>query len=148
MATKAPTATYGKDFITPPVEVFWSSLQTPDTKFGNPNHSVTVIVDNGLNVMLTDAMKQLQGKKINSLREFDNKKLMKFKNSLICKNGTKEFPVLGVDRQPSTTIPFRSDLVRVKVTPVLLHRDNSVSFYLKEIQLIERRYQDTTEVAF
>jgi hypothetical protein len=31
-------------------------------------------------------------------------------------------------------------VVRVKVTPGLIARDNSVSFYLEGIQLIERNY--------
>ena len=40
----------------------------------------------------------------------------------------------------TSTIPFATDKVRVRVTPALLDRDNSVSFYMDKVQLIERNW--------
>lgn len=135
---------YGKDFLTPIVEVFWSNLSTPDIKFGNPNHSVTVVMTPELNLMVMDALKTLGGKKINALREHEGKKIIKFKNTLFAKGGGIQFPVMGPDLKPSTIIPFRPDTVRVVVSPILIERDNSVSFYMKEIQLVSRNYVGNT----
>ena len=140
--------TYGKNFITHNVSGFWSNLSAPDIKFGNPNHSVTVEVDPQLNKVLLAAMTELGGTKINALKDYEGKKLIKFKNTVVAKSGTQVFPVTGADLVATNVIPFRSDLVRVKVTPVLLQRDNSVSFYMSEIQLIERRYQENDSVSF
>lgn len=131
---------YGKSFVTGNVTVKWSHLMTPDDKFGNPNHSVTVEVTPELDKLIKAAVKQLGGKKINGFKEQDGIKTIKFKNTLVAKSGEKVFPVTGPDAKPTTTVPFGTDVVRVKVTPGLITRDNSVSFYLEGIQLIERNY--------
>lgn len=139
---------YGKEFITPLCEVFWSSLGSPDIKFGNPNHSVTVEVTSALGVLINDAVKSLGGKKVNAMREYEGKKLIKFKSTLMAKEGKQAFPIIGANLEPTTMIPFRPDLVRVKVVPVFIERDSSVSFYLKEVQLVERRYQGSESISF
>lgn len=138
-----PTATkakYAKPFVTGNVTVKWSHLMAPDDKFGNPNHSVTVELTPELQKQLQSSVKELGGKKINGLKEQDGTKTIKFKNVLKAKEGIKTFPVLGPDTKPTDTVPFGSDVVRVKVTPALISRDNSVSFYMESIQLIERNY--------
>ena len=136
----AKKSNYGKSFVTGNVTVKWSHLMSPDDKFGNPNHSVTVEVTPELKKQLDSAIKSLGGKKINGLKEQDGVKTIKFKNTLLAKQGTKTFPVIGPDTNPTQTIPFGTDVVRVKVTPSLLDRDNSVSFYMESIQLVERNY--------
>jgi hypothetical protein len=136
----ATKSNYGKSFVTGNVTVKWSHLMSPDDKFGNPNHSVTVEVTPELKKQIDSVVKSLGGKKINGLKEQDGVKTIKFKNTLLAKQGTKVFPVIGPDTNPTTTIPFGTDVVRVKVTPSLLDRDNSVSFYLESIQLVERNY--------
>jgi len=136
----ATKSNYGKSFVTGNVTVKWSHLMSPDDKFGNPNHSVTVEVTPELKKQIDSAVKSLGGKKINGLKDQDGIKTMKFKNTLLAKQGTKVFPVIGPDTNPTTTIPFGTDVVRLKVTPSLLDRDNSVSFYLDSIQLVERNY--------
>ena len=137
----AAKAKYAKPFVTGNVTVKWSHLMAPDDKFGNPNHSVTVELTPELQKQLQSSVKELGGKKINGLKEQDGTKTIKFKNVLKAKEGIKTFPVLGPDTKPTDTVPFGSDVVRVKVTPALISRDNSVSFYMESIQLIERNYQ-------
>ena len=124
----APKNKYAKPFVTGNVTVKWSHLMTPDDKFGNPNHSVTVELTTDLQKQLQSAVKELGGKKINGLKEADGTKTIKFKNVIKAREGVKTFPVLGPDTKPTETIPFGSDVVRVKVTPALISRDNSVSF--------------------
>ncbi len=137
----APTkAKYAKPFVTGNVTVKWSHLMSPDDKFGNPNHSVTVELTPELQKQLQSSVKELGGKKINGLKDADGVKTIKFKNVLKAKEGIKTFPVIGPDTKPTDTVPFGSDVVRVKVTPALIGRDNSVSFYMESIQLIERNY--------
>jgi len=134
---------YGNSIVVGPAEVRWSHLMSPDDKFGNPNHSVTLIIDDDTNKQLEDAAKELGGKKINGLKndpETGNR-LIRFKNVLQARKGVKTFPVLDSNDQPTETIPFGSDVVRVKVTPALIARDNSVSFYMEKIQLIKRNYE-------
>lgn len=144
----APKNKYAKPFVTGNVTVKWSHLMTPDDKFGNPNHSVTVELTTDLQKQLQSAVKELGGKKINGLKEADGTKTIKFKNVIKAREGIKSFPVLGPDTKPTETIPFGSDVVRVKVTPALISRDNSVSFYMESIQLIERNYQGSSNSEF
>lgn len=139
---------YAKPFVTGNVTVKWSHLMTPDDKFGNPNHSVTVELTTDLQKQLQSSVKELGGKKINGLKEVDGTKTIKFKNVIKAREGIKTFPVLGPDTKPTETIPFGSDVVRVKVTPALISRDNSVSFYMESIQLIERNYQGSANSEF
>lgn len=137
----AAKAKYAKPFVTGNVTVKWSHLMAPDDKFGNPNHSVTVELTPELQKQIQSSVKELGGKKINGLKDQDGLKTIKFKNVLKAKEGIKTFPVIGPDTKPTDTVPFGSDVVRVKVTPALISRDNSVSFYMESIQLIERNYQ-------
>lgn len=139
----ATKAKYAKPFVTGNVIVKWSHLMKPDDKFGNPNHSVTVELTPELQKQLQSSVKELGGKKINGLKEQDGIKTIKFKNVLKAKEGIQVFPVIGPDTKPTDTVPFGSDVVRVKVTPALINRDNSVSFYMESIQLIERNYVGT-----
>jgi len=134
---------YAKSFVTGNVVVKWSHLMAPDDKFGNPNHSVTVELTPELHKQIQSSVKELGGKKINGFKDQDGLKTIKFKNVLKAKEGVKVFPVIGPDTKPSETIPFGTDVVRVKVTPALISRDDSVSFYMESIQLIERNYIST-----
>lgn len=133
-------STYAKPFVTGNVIVKWSHLMSPDDKFGNPNHSVTVELTTELQKQVQASVKELGGKKINGMKDSDGIKTIKFKNVLKAREGIKVFPVMGPDTLPTDTIPFGTDVVRVKVTPALIARDDSVSFYMESIQLIERHY--------
>jgi len=131
---------YGKSFFTPEVTVVWSHLLKPDDKFGNPNHSVTVTMTPELQKLVAAAVKDLGGKKINGVKDTDDGRTIKFKNSQYAKKGEQKFPVVGPDLKSSDVVPFGSDVVRVKVVPSLITRDNSVSFYMDAIQLVKRNY--------
>lgn len=131
---------YGKTFITGNLEVRWSHLSAPDEKFGNPNHSITVKITPELKSILDKELMSLGGKKINGLKE----DLIKFKNTLKIKEGVRSFPITGSDASPSEQIPMSSDIVRLRVTPSLLSRDDSVSFYLEAVQLVQKNFSGTS----
>ena len=134
---------YGDSFVTEAATVRWSHLMKPDDKFGNPHHSVTVVVTPSIQEQLDAAMKSLNGTKINGLKTDTETgdTLIRFKNVLKAREGAVQFPILDSEDNATDTIPFSSDKVRVKVTPSLLSRDKSVSFYMEKIQLIERNYE-------
>jgi hypothetical protein len=106
----ATKSNYGKSFVTGNVTVKWSHLMSPDDKYGNPNHSVTVEVTPELKKQIDSAVKSLGGKKINGLKEQDGIKTMKFKNTLLAKQGTKSVPESSV-QTPTQPRPFH--LVRM-----------------------------------
>lgn len=133
---------YGNTFTTDPSEVRWSHLMKPDDKFGNPHHSVTVVVTPELQKQLDSSLKTLSGSKINGMKtDEDGNSLIRFKNNLKAREGVMRFPILDSEDNETSTVPFATDKVRVRVTPALLDRDNSVSFYMDRIQLIERNWQ-------
>ncbi len=133
---------YGTSFTTAPAEVRWSHLMKPDDKFGNPHHSVTVVVTPELQKQLDSSLANLSGSKINGMKTDDEgTTLIRFKNNLMAREGITKFPILDSEDNDTTTIPFGTDKVRVRVTPALLDRDNSVSFYMDKIQLIERNWE-------
>ena len=138
---------YGNSFVTPTATVRWSHLMKPDDKFGNPHHSVTVIVTDELQAQIDSAIQELGGTKVNGLKtdSESGETLIRFKNVLKAREGMMSFPVLDSDDQPTNTIPFATDTVRVKVTPALIARDNSVSLYMDKIQLVERNWEPSGE---
>ena len=130
---------YGKSLFSGDVHVTWSHLHKPDVKFGNPNHSLTVQLDEALQATLEETMKALGGKKINGMGvNKEGHKTVKFKNTLKAKEGTQTFPCVDSDAKPTKALPFGGDTCRVKITPCLLGRDESISFYLEAVQIIEK----------
>ena len=138
---------YGDSFVTEAATVKWSHLMKPDDKFGNPHHSVTIVVTKKIQKQLDAAMAQLGGNKINGLKSDDEtgETFVRFKNVLKAREGTQRFPILDSEDNSTDTIPFASDKVRVKVTPALISRDDSVSFYMDKIQLEERNWEQSGE---
>jgi len=139
---------YGDTFVTPVSIVRWSHLMKPDDKFGNPNHSVSVIVTDELQAQLDTALAELGGNKINGLKadKDTGDMIMRFKNVLKAREGLSSFPILDSDDNITTTVPFATDTVRVKVTPALISRDDSVSFYMDKIQLVERNWEPSGDL--
>lgn len=132
---------YGNSFITDAAEVRWSHLMKPDDKFGNPHHSVTVVVTPELQKQLDSSVTELGGGKINGMKADESgETLIRFKNNLKAKEGIMRFPILDSEDKETNTVPFASDKVRIRVTPALLERDGSVSFYMDKVQLIERNW--------
>lgn len=140
---------YGNSFVTEAATVRWSHLMKPDDKFGNPNHSVTVVVTDSIQTQLDAAMAELGGNKINGLKvdSESGDTLIRFKNVLKAREGITQFPILDSNDSITDTIPFATDTVRVKVTPALISRDNSVSLYMDKVQLIERNWEPSGESA-
>ena len=134
---------YGDSFIVGPAVVRWSHLLKPDDKFGNPHHSVTVVVDAEMQGQLDSAMSELGVSKINGLKTDSDsgETLVRFKNVLKAREGIATFPVSDSQDQATDTVPFATDKVRVKVTPAKIERDGSISFYMDRIQLVERNYE-------
>ncbi len=93
---------YGKSLFTGDVHVIWSHLHKPDVKFGNPNHSLTVQLDDELQSTLDSIMEELGGKKINGMGETkEGVKTVKFKNVLKAKEGIQTFPCVDSDAKPT-----------------------------------------------
>jgi len=138
---------YGDPFVTESATVKWSHLMKPDDKFGNPHHSVTVVVTPDIQKQIDSALSGLGGTKINGLKTDaeSGETLVRFKNVLKAREGMTKFPILDSDDNETNTIPFATDRVRVKVTPALISRDNSVSLYMDKIQLVERNWEPSGE---
>lgn len=137
---------YGNTLLIGPATVRWSHLLKPDDKFGNPHHSVTIIADDKIVAQLQGAAKALGGKKINGFRKDAETgvSLMRFKNVLKARDGITRFPCVDASNAPTEDVPFATDIVNMQVTPALLDRDGSVSFYLGAIQLVQRNFQPSS----
>ena len=134
-----------KPFTTGTLTARWSHLHAPDVKFGEDaaNHSITVIVDEDLQKQLNDMVKEADASKINGLREDDEGvTLLKAKSKTWVKKGNQTFPCRDAKAQPTTVTPFGGDHVRLRLSPVKLTRDGSLSFFLNGCQIIERNQVD------
>ena len=114
-------------FTTMTLETKWSNLLKPDVAFGegSANHNITVVVDAELQKTLDTILKTSGAKKINGLREVDNV-------------DEGKFPCVDSLGQPTDIVPFGGDKVRLKLAPMVLTRDNSLSIYLNGIQVVEK----------
>ena len=125
-------------FTTMTLETKWSNLLKPDVAFGegSANHNITVIVDAELQKTLDTILKTSGAKKINGLREVDNVVTFKAKSKVHVDEG--KFPCVDSLGQPTDIVPFGGDKVRLKLAPMVLTRDNSLSIYLNGIQVVEK----------
>ena len=138
---------YGKAFITDNVSVTWSHLHKPDTKFGNPNYNITVSLTDDLQQKITDAAAAAGFGKISKINGIGNReegKVLKVKNAQYCKDnpGATAFPCVDAAAKPTKAVPFGGDVVRLKLVPCLLERDNSMSIYLDGCQIIEKQERE------
>ena len=135
-----------KAFTTETLEVVWGHLHAPDTKFGedSANHNLTVIVDDSLQKILDEVMKESGATKINGLRtDDDGRNLLKVKTKTFAKRGDKTFPCRDAAAKRTDAVPFGGDSVRLRLAPAVLTRDNSMSLYLNGVQIIEKNVKDT-----
>ena len=144
---------YGKSFVTPNATVTWAHLHKPDVKFGNPNHNITVELTEELSNLINDAAKKCnfsKVSKVNGVSERDGVKLLKVKNSQFAKDnpGTPTFPCFDSQNTKTTDTPFGGDVVRLRLVPALLERDNSMSLYLDGVQIIEKNEQSSAAGGF
>ena len=135
-----------KAFVTDTLNVKWGHLHRPDDKFGadSANHNVTVIVDDELQAVLDNLMKESGAKKINGMRtDDDGDTLLKVKTKTFVKKGEQTFPCRDAKAEKTEATPFGGDKVRLRLNPMVLDRDNSLSIYLNGCQIIEKNASDT-----
>jgi hypothetical protein len=124
--------------VTETLEVKWSNLLKPDTNFGenSANHNITVVADKGLQKTLAELLKKSGAKKLNGMVEKEGIKYVKFKS----KNHIDKvkFPCVDALAKETDVVAFGGDKVRLKLQPMVLSRDNSLSLYLNGVQIIEK----------
>jgi hypothetical protein len=136
-----------KPFNTHTLDVKWGHLHAPDDKFGedSSNHSVTVVVDKELQKTLDQVMSEAGATKINGMKTDDEGiTLLKAKSKTFVKKGTKVFPCRDAQAEVTEACPFQGDKVRLRLSPIMLTRDGSLSFFLNGCQIIEKNEMDTT----
>lgn len=135
MATKIPS------LITPTVPVIWAHLHRPDTNFGpdSANHNITIEVDDDLYQTLEEIRSSNGAAKINGFKNADDNGPRRLKvKSKVHVEGGANFPCVDASNQDTDACPFGGDKVRVRLAPRVLSRDNSMSFYLNGVQIIEK----------
>ena len=137
----------GNSFVTEDLEVRWSHLHKPDSKFGldSANHNITVILDDETMQYMDDVAKEMGCTKINSLRtEDDGMTTLKSKTKLFVRKEVHAFPCVDAAAKPTTATPYGGDRVKLRLTPVVIERDNSLSMFLNGVQIIEKSDRDFT----
>jgi len=140
-----------RPFTTGTLTVRWGHLHMPDDKFGedSANHSVTIIVDEELQTQLDDILAEADATKINGLREDeDGVLLLKAKSKTFVRKGDKAFPCRDAKAQPTTITPYGGDKVRLRLSPVKLTRDGSLSVFLNGCQIIEKNQVESETGGF
>lgn len=130
--------TYGKTFITGELNVKFSNLLKPDTKFGDGDHNITVVVSDALKAELDRSVKQFKAKKANGIKDADGETTLRCKSTLEISKGNTKFPCIGPDAAPTDDVPFGGDTVKLKLTPRLVTKYNTVTFYLQGVQIVNK----------
>ena len=139
---------YGKPFITGDATVMWGHLHKLDTKFGDGNHNITVALTDDLKELLASSISDngWKASKINGMStNKEGVEVLKVKNSQFARKGISVFTCVDGNAKPTKASPFGNDVVRLRLVPCSLERDNSVSFYLEACQIIEKQPYDSTE---
>ena len=131
-------------FVTETLEVKWSHLHKPDDKFGidTANHNITVILDEALEQQLEELQKELGCSKVNGMKAVEDTMTLKAKTKLYVKKDIKCFPCVDANASTTTALPFNGDKVKLKLYPMVIERDNSLSLFLNGIQIIEKSERD------
>jgi len=133
--------TKSKAFTTDTVDVIWSHLHAPDDKFGqdSSNHNITVQVDDELQSKLDELQQEMGATKINGLRVDDEgRTVLKAKTKTFVKQNKATFPCRDAAANETVATPYGGDKVRLRLSPTVLTRDNSLSIYLNGCQIIEK----------
>jgi len=127
-----------KGFITDVVECTWSNLAKPDTAFGegSANHNITIVVDASLNTKLQEILKKSGAKKLNGIKEKNGITTLKVKTKAHIEKGV--FPCYDSQANPSPVVAMGGDKVKLKLQPVVLTRDKTLSLYLNGVQIITK----------
>lgn len=138
-------ATKQRAFTTETVDVVWSHLHAPDEKFGldSSNHNITVLVDDELQLKLDELQQESGTTKINGLRVDDEgRTLLKAKTKTFVKQNKKSFPCRDAATKETVATPYGGDKVKLRLSPAVITRDNSLSIYLNGCQIIEKNASD------
>lgn len=134
-----------ENFITEPLTVRWSHLHKADTKFGldSSNHNITVVVDEDLQKTLDEMVKVSNATKINGMRTDDEgQTTLKAKTKVFVKKNVDVFPCVDAGANATEAVPFGGDTVKLRLAPVMIDRDNSISFFLNGVQIIEKNERE------
>lgn len=132
-------------FTTDTLKVQWSHLHQPDDKFGedSSNHNISVFVDKSFQKVLDKLIRETGATKINGMRvDDDGNTLFKAKSKTMVKKGEKTFPCRDATASKTDALPFGGDTVRLRLAPVILTRDGSMSLFLNGVQIIEKNSGD------
>lgn len=138
-------ATKQRAFTTETVDVIWSHLHAPDDKFGldSSNHNITVLVDDELQLKLDELLQESGTTKINGFRVDDEgRTLLKVKTKTFVKQNKKAFPCRDAATNETAATPYGGDKVKLRLSPAVITRDNSLSIYLNGCQIIEKKQSD------
>ena len=133
-------------FTTETVNVVWSHLHAPDDKFGedSSNHNITIEINDDLATVLDGIKAKANATKINGMRVDDEgRNLLKVKSKAFVKKSVHTFPCRDAETKRTDAVPFGGDTVRLRLSPAVLSRDNSLSFYLNGCQIITKEVRDT-----
>ena len=100
--------------------------------------TITVVVDSDLRAKMDEIQQTLGAKKINGMREDDGVTLLKAKTKTYAKKNVTVFPCVDAKANSTEAVPFGGDKVRLKLAPIMIDRDNSLSFFLNGVQIIEK----------
>jgi len=133
-------------FTTDTVKVVWAHLHAPDDKFGadSANHNITIEVDEDLQKNLENIVSTSGATKINGMRtDEEGRTLLKVKSKAFIKKNVHTFPCRDAAAKRTDAVPFGGDLVKLRLSPAKLDRDNSLSVYLNGVQIIQKEVRDT-----
>lgn len=125
-------------FTTPDVLVKYSDLLRPDVYKGTSSHKVQVMLDDEMMELLDKYREEVGAVKINGIRETEEGMIGSFKCRLYTKEGIDVFPEVYDSQGVKTkTVPFGGATVRLKLSSYVIQDDNTVSFMLNSIQVID-----------
>jgi len=131
----------GNAIVTDELEVRWSHLHKPDNKFGidASNHNITVVLDEDTYTLMDKTAKEMGCTKINGLKTDDEGiRTLKSKTKLFVRDDVNVFPCVDAAAKSTEATPYGGDKVKLKLTPVIIERDNSLSMFLNGVQIVKK----------
>ena len=129
--------------------VKYSHIAKPDLEY-NSGHSVTVVVNENLKNLQKEVVAQTGVKKLNGIKKTDEgEELASFRTKVFVNEGKERFPnVFDMEGQRTMDVPFGGDTVNLVIKPKVVEMNNkhSISFYLQEVQVVEK--QENGKVTF
>lgn len=139
-------ATKTRPITTGNVVVKWSSLNRVDNFRGARTHNIQVIMDDALESLLTTTAQSMGAQNVNGISEKADPDTGESSTYFKAKSRThvgdsddSKFPnVFDASGNKTDKFPFGGDIVRLKLYPKVLDADGSVSFYLTDVQIVQK----------